>query len=65
MIAITRLDGKEYWVNPHQIERIEKNPDVTLVMLSGEKLVIREKTDEVIEKIIQYRRQIGNFSNED
>ena len=29
MIKVTRLDGKEYWINPHQIEYLEKKlPDV-------------------------------------
>jgi flagellar protein FlbD len=65
MIEVTRLDGRTYWINPHQIERIEKNPDVTLVMLSGQKLVIKNSPEEIIQKIIQYRKQIGSFGNED
>ena len=60
MIEVTRLNGVKYWVNPHQIESIEQNPDVTLVMLSGKTLVIKDKPDEVIEKIIAYRRKIAN-----
>ena len=60
MIEVTRLNGIKYWVNPHQIESIEQNPDVTLVMLSGKTLIIKEKPEEVIEKIITYRRKIAN-----
>ena len=60
MIEVTRLNGVKYWVNPHQIETIEQNPDVTLVMLSGKTLVIKEKPEEVIEEIIAYRRKIAN-----
>lgn len=60
MIEVTRLNGVKYWVNPHQIESIEQNPDVTLVMLSGKTLVIKEKPEEVIEEIIAYRRKIAN-----
>lgn len=60
-----RLDDRSYWINPHQIERIEKNPDVTLVMLSGQKLVIKNSPEEIIQKIIAYRKQIGSFGNED
>lgn len=65
MIEVTRLDGKTYWINPHQIERIEKNPDVTLVLLSGQKVVLKESPEVIIEKIINYRKQIGSFGNED
>ncbi len=60
MIEVTRLNGVKYWVNPHQIECIEQNPDVTLVMLSGKTLIIKEKPEEVIEKIIAYRKKIAN-----
>jgi len=65
MIEVTRLDGKVYWLNPHQIERIELNPDVTMVMLSGQKLVVKEKPEVIIERIISYRRLIGAFKNEE
>jgi flagellar protein FlbD len=65
MIEVMRLDGKNYWINPHQIECIEKNPDVTLVMLSGRKLVVRNTPEEMIEKIVSYRRRIGAFKNEE
>ncbi len=65
MIAVTQLNGKEYWINPHQIEAIECNPDVTLVMLSGKRVVVKEKPADVIERIVAYRRQIGAFKNEE
>ncbi len=59
MIEVTRLDGKSYWINPHQIENMEKNPDLTLTLLSGKKVVVRETPEEVIERIVAYRRRIG------
>lgn len=65
MIAVTQLNGKEYWINPHQIESIECNPDVTLVMLSGKHVVVRENPDEIIDRIVAYRRRIGAFKNEE
>jgi len=65
MVEVTRLDGKTYYVNPHQIEYIERNPDTTLTMLSGKKLVVREDYQTVFGRIIEYRRLIGAFKNED
>lgn len=59
-----RLDGKKYWVNPHMIESMETNPDLTLTMLSGKKIVLKNQPSEVIEKIIEYRKQIGINSQE-
>ena len=65
MIQVTRLDKTVYYVNPHQIEYIESNPDTTLIMLSGKRLVVREDYRTVLQRIIEYRRQIGAFKNEE
>jgi flagellar protein FlbD len=65
MVRVTRLNGVEYFLNPHQIEYIELNPDTTLVMLSGKKLVVRESYDEVFDRIVGYRQLIGGFKNEE
>lgn len=65
MIEVTRLDGRSYHVNPHQIEYMEQNPDTTLTMLSGKRLVVKEPVEEVIERIVEYRRLIGAFKNEE
>ena len=59
MIKVMRLDGKEYWVNPHMIESMETTPDLTLTMLSGRKLIIKDSPQEIIDKITEYRRNIG------
>jgi flagellar protein FlbD len=59
MIKITRLDGVEYYVNPHQIESIEINPDTTLVMLSGKHLIVRDEVDDVLAMIEAYHRRIS------
>ena len=60
MIQVTRLNGTKYWINPHQIETIECNPDVTLQMLSGKYYVIKETPEEILEAIVAYRRKIGD-----
>jgi flagellar protein FlbD len=65
MIKVTRLDGKQFYVNPHQIEYIETNPDTTLIMLSGKRLVVREDYQSVFDEIVAYRRLIGAFKNEE
>jgi flagellar protein FlbD len=65
MIKVTRLNGKEYYINPHQIESMEITPDTTLMMLSGNSVVVKEGVDEVIDRIVEYRRRIGGFKNEE
>ena len=38
---------------------MEETPDLTLTMLTGKKVVVRESPEEVIERIVAYRRKIG------
>jgi flagellar protein FlbD len=61
MIKVTRLDGMEYYINPHQIESIEINPDTTLVMLSGKHIIVRNEVDDVLAKIEAYHRRISPY----
>ena len=58
MIKVTRLDGTEYYLNPHQIECIEVRPDTALVMYSGKAHIVREEVDTVLERINEYRRRL-------
>jgi flagellar protein FlbD len=44
---------------------MEIRPDTTLVMLSGKSVVVLEEVDEVIDRIVEYRRRIGGFKNEE
>ncbi|MCL2411262.1 MAG: flagellar FlbD family protein [Treponema sp.] len=61
MIKVTKLDGTEYYVNPHQIECIEIRPDTVLVMLSGKTHIVREEADNVLEKIESYRARLNAY----
>jgi len=65
MIRVTQLGGTVFFVNPHQIEYVETNPDTTLIMLSGKRLVVREDYQTLFDEIVEYRRLIGAFKNEE
>ena len=65
MIEVTRLGGKVFYVNPHLIEYIETNPDTTLIMLSGKRLVVQEDYQSVFDSIVKYRRLFGALKNEE
>jgi len=65
MIELTRLNGDVFWLNPHQIEYIERTPDTSIAMLSGKRVTVREGVQDVIAKIVEYRRLIGAFKNEE
>jgi flagellar protein FlbD len=65
MIELSALSGKKFWINPHQIETMEANPDTTLGLVYGKKIVIAEKPEEVIARIVAYRRSIASFGEAD
>ena len=65
MIKVTRLNGDEYYINPHQIESVDVKPDTTLLMLSGKHVVVKEQVNELVDRIVEYRRRIGGFKNEE
>ena len=64
MIKVTRFNGKELYINPHQIEFMEKTPDTILTMFSDRKLVVSESPEEIIERIVLYRKSIGIMGND-
>ena len=58
MITVTRLKGQLVALNPDLIESVEENPDTTVRLISGEKLLVRESLVEVVQLVAEYRRYI-------
>ena len=58
MILVTRINDREVMVNCDQIETVEEAPDTTITTVTGKKVIIRETVEEVIEKILAYKRSI-------
>ncbi len=65
MIMVTKLNGDSYYLNPHHIESIEALPDTTVLLQTGKRLVVKEKPDIVVDRIIAYRRRLGEYGNEE
>ncbi|MBR3543224.1 MAG: flagellar FlbD family protein [Treponema sp.] len=59
MIEVERLNGTKYFINPHMIESMECLPDLTITMLSGKKVIVRNSPEDIINKIVDYRKKIG------
>lgn len=64
MIKLTKLNKEIIYVNPHQIETMESTPDTVLRMLSDRRILVKENCNEVTEKIVAYRKQIGWMGND-
>ena len=59
MIKVTRFDDSEFVVSAHQIEFMESTPDTVITLTSGKKIIVKESVDEIIDKIVDYRKRIG------
>jgi flagellar protein FlbD len=51
MIQLTRLDGKEIFLNIANIQWIETLPDTTITILSGARIIVREKIEDILSKM--------------
>jgi len=60
MIKVTRINGTELIVNADMIEFVEATPDTLISLVSGRKILVREKVAEVVEKVVGYRRLVGH-----
>ena len=58
MIQLTRLNNARLAVNCDLIKYVEDAPDTVLTLINDEKLVVRETTEQVIERVRQFRRSI-------
>jgi flagellar protein FlbD len=58
VIQLTRLNNKPLFVNADLIKFVEQSPDTLVTLISGEKLVVRETTDEVRDRFVAFRRSI-------
>ena len=60
MIQLTRLNNARLALNSDLIKYVEEAPDTVITLLNGEKLVVRETTEQVIERVLEFRRAIVN-----
>ncbi len=58
MIHLTRINHVPLVLNSDLIEHIETTPDTVISLTTGQKFVVLESTEEVIGKVIDFRRRI-------
>ena len=61
MIVLSRLGSSvssSFFLNAELIKTVESVPDTVLTLLSGEKLLVRESAEEVVDRVIKYRRSL-------
>ncbi|MAY73921.1 MAG: flagellar protein [Phycisphaerae bacterium] len=58
MIELTRLNGQRFVLNAEQIRTVEETPDTLITLLSGDRLVVKEKAAQVVRLVIDYGRAL-------
>ncbi|MBP2031387.1 flagellar protein FlbD [Clostridium algifaecis] len=63
MIKLVGLNNKEFIVNADIIEKVEAIPESLITLTNGKKYLVKESNDEIVRKVIEYKRKIfrGNF----
>jgi flagellar protein FlbD len=58
MIQLTRLNNQPIMVNSDLIKFVEKAPDTVLTLITGEKVIVLESADVVLQRIVAFRQSI-------
>ncbi len=59
MIQLTSLKGEAFYLNADLVEKIEKSADTIITVIGGNKIRVSEEPDEIVEKFIDYKRNIN------
>jgi len=60
MIRLTRINHIPFVVNSDLIEHVEMTPDTVVALTTGQKFMVLESADDVVQKVIDFRREIAN-----
>lgn len=56
MIKLTRLDGEAFVLNAELIRYVESRPDTFVTLTTGDRMVVREAMDEVLDRAVRYQQ---------
>jgi flagellar protein FlbD len=62
MVRLTRINHQPIVLNSDLVEHLESTPDTVITLTSGQKLVVLETMDEVVKKIIEFKRALFDRS---
>lgn len=60
MIILKKLNDEVFALNPDLIQYIEENPDTTITLVTGNKFIVKDSMQEVIDKVIGFRKKCFN-----
>ena len=59
MIKVTRLNHVPLFLNSDLIEHIDMTPDTVISLTNGQKFMVLESADDVVEKVVTFRRSLN------
>lgn len=57
MIKLTRLDGQPFVLNADLIRYVERRPDTFITLTNGDRIVVGESMDDVIDRAVVYQQR--------
>jgi len=64
MIALTKINGSKFVLNCEVIRYIETTPDTMISLLNGDKIMVKESSEEVVALAVEYNRRIRIFNQD-
>jgi flagellar protein FlbD len=58
LIQVTRLNHAPLVLNSDLIEHIESTPDTVISLSGGQKYVVKESAEEIVERVVEFRRRL-------
>ena len=58
MINLTKLNGDPFVLNAELIKTVEETPDTVIPITTGNKFIVQEKAEEVVNKTLEYKKNV-------
>ena len=58
MIRVTRINHRPLFLNSDLIEHMETTPDTVISLTNGQKYVVLEAAEDVVELVVEFRRRL-------
>ena len=58
MIEVTKLNDEKFVLNAELIKTVEETPDTVITITTGNKYIVKESVEDVIQKVVTYKKKI-------
>lgn len=58
MITLTRLNEEPFVLNAELIKTVEESPNTVITLTTGNKYIVKESAEEVVEAVVEYKKTI-------